>query len=68
MKFYSKGWVTLISFQRAGRRYCSTFQTFLHYSETSVATIPDKIFGTKWSNAVKLDRKRKVWYLFLRVF
>ena len=31
-------------------------------------TIPDKIFGTKWSNPVKLDRKRKVWYLFLPVF
>ena len=30
--------------------------------------IPDKIFVTKWSNSVKLDRKRKVWYLFLRVF
>ena len=30
--------------------------------------IPDKLFGTKWSNPVKLDRKRKVWYLFLRVF
>ena len=24
-------------------------------------TIPDKIFGTKWSPPVKLDRKRKVW-------
>ena len=32
------------------------------------STIPDKIFGTKWSNPVKLDRKRKVWYLFLHVF
>ena len=31
-------------------------------------TIPDKIFGTKWSNPVKLDKKKKVWYLFLRVF
>ena len=30
-------------------------------------TIPDKIFGTKWSDSLKLDRKRKVWYLFLRV-
>ena len=29
--------------------------------------MPDKIFGTKWRNTVKLDRKRKVWYLFLRV-
>ena len=28
-------------------------------------TIPDK---TKWSNPVKLDWKRKVWYLFLHVF
>ena len=33
-----------------------------------VQTIPDKIFGTKWSNPVKLDTKRKVWYLFLRAF
>ena len=31
-------------------------------------TIPDKIFGTKWRNPVKLDRRRKVWYLFLRAF
>ena len=31
-------------------------------------TIPDKIFGTKWRNPVKLDRKRKDWYPFLRVF
>ena len=30
--------------------------------------IPDKIFGIKWNNPVKLDRKRKFWYLFLRVF
>ena len=30
--------------------------------------ISDKIFGTKWSNPVKLDRKRKVWYVLLRVF
>ena len=33
-----------------------------------VPTIPNKIFGTKWRTPVKLDRKRKVWYLFLRVF
>ena len=31
-------------------------------------TIPDKIFGTKWSNPVKLDKRRIIWYLFLRVF
>ena len=30
--------------------------------------IPDKIVGTKWNNPVKLDRRRKVWYLLLRVF
>ena len=29
-------------------------------------TIPDKIFGTKCSNPVKLDRKGKVWHLFLK--
>ena len=34
----------------------------------SKTTIPDKIFGTKWSNPVKLDRKRNVRYQFLRVF
>ena len=27
-------------------------------------TIPDKIFAIKWSNLVKQDRKRKVWYVF----
>ena len=31
-------------------------------------TIPDIIFGTTWSNPVKLDRKIKVWYLLLRYF
>ena len=31
----------------------------------TVTKIPDKIFGTKWSNPIKLGRKRKVWYLFL---
>ena len=30
----------------------------------TLPTIPDKIFGTKWNNPVKLDSKRKVWYLF----
>ena len=30
--------------------------------------IPDKIFGSKWSNLVKIGSQRKVWYLFLRVF
>ena len=33
-----------------------------------MTTIPDKIFGTKWSDPVKLDRKRKFWYVFLCVF
>ena len=28
----------------------------------------NKIFGTKWSNPVKLDRKIISWYQFLRVF
>ena len=45
----------------------------IHYNcliffSKNLRTIPDKIFGTKWSNPVNLDRKRKVWYLFLRVF
>ena len=30
--------------------------------------IPDKIFGTKWSNPVKLEKKRKVWYLICVCF
>ena len=33
-----------------------------------IPKIPDKTFVTKWSNPVKLGRKRKVWYVFLRVF
>ena len=38
-------------------------------SKTLLAlTIPDKIFGTKRSNSVKLDKRRKVWYRFFRVF
>ena len=45
---------------------CSLIEAKLHYK--THPAIPDKIFGTKWSNPVKLDRKRKVWYLLLRVF
>ena len=30
--------------------------------------ILDKIFETKWTNAVTLGRKIKVWDLFLHVF
>ena len=51
--------------QKIGVRWglgCVMIKNFL------AQTIPDKIFGTKWSNPVKLDRKRKVWHLFLRVF
>ena len=33
-----------------------------------VQTILDKILRTKWSNPVKVDTKRKVWYVFLHVF
>ena len=33
----------------------------------SLPTIPQTLFGTKWGNLVKLDKKRKVWYLLLRV-
>ena len=33
-----------------------------------VERIPHKIFGTKWTNLVKLDWKLKFWYLFLHVF
>ena len=35
-----------------------------HYNVQS----PAKFDGTRWNNPVKLDRRRKVWYLFLRVF
>ena len=38
------------------------------YKRVPVPTILDKIFGTKWSNPVKLDMKRQVWYLYLCVF
>ena len=31
-------------------------------------TILDKISRTKWSNPVKVDRKKKGWYVFLSVF
>ena len=39
-----------------------------HRYDINRLTIPDKIFGTKCINLVKLDKKIKVWYLFLRVF
>ena len=31
-------------------------------------TISDKIFGTKWSNPVKLDRKKKIGIGFCMLF
>ena len=34
------------------------------YISLDGSKIPDKIFGTKWNNPVKLDRRRKVCYLF----
>ena len=30
--------------------------------------ILDKIYGAKWKNPVKLDKKRKVWYQILCAF
>ena len=42
--------------------YCNSFL------QGRKATIPDKIFGTKWNNPIKLNRGIKLWYLFLRVF
>ena len=44
------------------------FGFFLGFFQLWLATILDKIFGTKWSNQVKLDRKRKVCCVFLCVF
>ena len=35
---------------------------------SSLPTILDRIFRTKWRSPVKQDRKRKVWHLFLHVF
>ena len=63
--------VFLILFKDGKRKVSLRFHLFLfdvHQENKTLTTIPEKIFGTKWSNPVKLDRKRKVWYLFLRVF
>ena len=54
-----------------GRYHCMIFQGKLinqTWENSKKPTIPDKIVGTKWSNPVKMDRKKKVWYLFLHVF
>ena len=45
---------------------CSLIEAKLHYK--THPAIPDKIFGTKWSNPVKLDKRRKVCYLFYACF
>ena len=37
------------------------------FQRVSLATIPDEIFGTKWSNPVKLDKKGK-FSIFFCVF
>ena len=34
--------------------------TIKYHSHYRKPTIPHKIFGTKWNNPVKLDRRRKV--------
>ena len=44
------------------------YTNFLVHPLANKSAIPDKIFGTKWCNPAKLDRKKKVWYVFLRVF
>ena len=41
---------------------------FLSNSGSKSVIIPGKIFGTNQRNPVKLERKRIVWYLLLRVF
>ena len=49
--------------------WCTLRQTdFVPKTSPLYTTILDKIFGTNSSNPVKLDGKRKVWYLFLHVF
>ena len=50
-----KGW---------GRKECWKFVTCLQILVTLKTTMLDKIFGAKCRNPVKLDRTRKVWYLF----
>ena len=40
----------------------------VRFKNSLAQTIADEIYGTKRINPVKLDMKRKVWYLFLRVF
>ena len=52
--------------------FCIALLMGIHFFNSSLknpkTTIPDKIFGTKWSNPVKLDKQRNVWYVFLHVF
>ena len=42
--------------------------TSINEGESIAITIADKILGTEWSNPLKLDRTRKLWYLLLHVF
>ena len=55
---------SLITLQWATMKTCPRCYQSVWYSY--ITTIPDKVCGTKWNNPVKLDRRRKVWYLFLR--
>ena len=43
------------------------FEIFIENKLIS-STIPGEIFGKKWRNPVKLDKKIKIWYQILCVF
>ena len=40
----------------------NTPSTVSFYGIINVSTIPDRVYGAKWRNWVKLERERKVWY------
>ena len=64
LKFIEMLW----SYQKCLKNWVRRRLGWVSIKNLLVQTIPNKIIGTKWSNPVKLDTKRKVWYLFFREF
>ena len=64
LKFIEMFW----SYKKMSKNWSWKRNGWVKVKHLHAQTIPDKILVTKSSNPVKLGKKRKVWYLFLRIF
>ena len=64
LKFIEMFW----SYKKMSKNWSWKRNGWVKVKHLHAQTIPDKILVTKSSNPVKLGKKRKVLYLFLRIF